>query len=106
MGAPAKKRKKGSVIKITDFLRDRLSALRSHDKESYDAVIRRHFGLPSWKGHEQPLKHYYVIDTQNDLKVFRTKAEAYGEAILLAVKRGQKRTDKRAVGVPKVRELP
>lgn len=100
------KEHKGKPIKVSRTVYEYLTKLKE-PKEGYDALLRRHFGLESRKGHPQPLATYYIIDTPEDLVVKRTLAEAKGEAILLAVKRGQKLTDKkRKDAVRTVRELP
>jgi hypothetical protein len=100
------KRKNGKVIKLSRELAKYLDGLRT-ERESYDSALRRQFGLPSRTGYEQMLKHYFVIDSPVQLSIHRTEAEAKGEAILLAVRSGQKRTDKkRKEAVLTVRELP
>lgn len=104
----AEKIKTGKVIKLSRELYGHLTSLKGKG-EGYDAFLRKHFGLPAKNGHEQPLRSYFVIDTPTDLLVRRTLAEAKGEAILLAVKRGQKfRTDHypKKDKVVCVRELP
>ncbi len=101
-----KKRRDGKVIKLSRELSKFLDGLRS-GTESYDSALRRHFGLPSRTGHPQPLRKYYVIDSPKNLSVFRTQAEAKGEAILLAVKRGQRFSHKEKKDeVLSVREMP
>lgn len=103
-----KKKETGKPVKLSLELTSFLDPFRI-GKESYDAILRRYFGLPSRTGHLQPLQTYYVVDTPNDLIIRRTKAEAKGETILLAVKRGQKFS---SVHYPKkdkvivVREVP
>ncbi len=101
-----KKKTEGKVIKLSRSLTRYLDSIRT-DRESYDSILRRQFGLPSRTGHEQPLRTYYVIDTPDDLVIKRRLSEARGEAILLAVRRGQKLTDKKKKeSVLTVRELP
>lgn len=96
----------GRVVKLSRDLYAHLTELKQKG-EGYDGLLRRQFGLPSKKGHEQPLREYYVIDTPDDLIIKRKLPEARGEAILLAVKRGQRLSDKkRRESVIKVREMP
>ncbi len=102
----AEKIKSGKAIKVSRELYAHLTELKARG-EGYDGLLRRHFGIPSRNGHEQPLRTYFIIDTADDLIVRRTLAEARGDAIILAVKRGQRMTDrKRKESVVKVRELP
>ena len=101
-----KKTETGKPVKLSLELAAHLDPLRV-GRESYDSIIRRYFGLPSRTGHEQPLRNYYIIDTPKQLIVSRTLAEAKGEVILLAVKRGQKLSHKQKIeSVIHVRELP
>ncbi len=96
----------GKVVKISRELYAHLGELRLKG-EGYDGMLRRYFGIPSRTGHPQPLRTYYVIDSPKDLLVRRTVAEAKGDAILLAVKRGQKINHKeKKDAVIVVRELP
>lgn len=95
-------------IKVSDEVLRVLSRLRGHS-ESYDACLRRHFGLASRKGEPQSLLKYYIVDAgEGEAPIARrTLAEARGEAILLSVKRGGKRTDNyKKVPVLTVREVP
>lgn len=102
----ATKAKDSKVIKLSAPLVAHLNGLRE-GKESYDSCLRRHFGLPSRTGHPQELREYYVIDSPKQLSIHRSQAEAKGEAILIAVRAGQKRTDKqRKEPVLTVRETP
>jgi hypothetical protein len=105
MAKAARKPKTGTVVRISRELVAHLGELKQPG-EGYDALLRRQFGLPSRNGHEQKLRNYFVIDTADDLIVKRTIAEARGEAIILAVKRGQRLIDKkRKESVLKVREV-
>ncbi len=102
----AKAKKDGRVIKLSREVFAHLAALKG-EREGFDGCLRRHLGLPSRTGHEQPLRTYFIIDTPDDLIVHRKLSEARGEAILLAVRRGQRLSDKkRKDAVVTVRELP
>ncbi len=93
------------VIKLSDEVADALDSLRER-KEGWDSMLRRHFGLPSRFGKPQPLAEYFVVAAEKPV-ICRTKAEANGEAILLAVRRGQKKSDRKAKDpVIRVREVP
>ena len=102
----ASKATTGKVIKLSRELTSHLDTLRT-EREGYDSLLRRHFGLPTRKGYDQSLKTYYVIDTPDALIIRRKLSEARGDAILLAVKRGQKFAHKeKKDAVVSVRELP
>jgi len=107
--------RKGKVVRLSEevqgyldsLLQTKVSRSGREFREGYDSLLRRHFGLKAKNGHPQPLRCYYIIDTPTQLIVRRTLAEARGEEILLAVKRGQKLNHKqRKDGIVTVRELP
>jgi hypothetical protein len=62
-------------------------------KESYDSVLRRYFGLPTQRGKPQRLKTYFVLDNDGSPLIFTRKADAAGEAVILAVRRKGKQPD-------------
>ncbi len=98
-----RKKPKGKVIRVSEdvekFLR---KAKKGNPKEPFDSVLRRLFGLrPSAPGKDfSPLETYWLAPEA--LTVRRTKAEARGEAIKFAVRKGRTRVLK---GVVKLREV-
>lgn len=104
---PKDKGRDGKAIKVSSDVMRHLTDLKAETKEPYDAVLRRHFGLPAKNGHPQPLRSYFVIDSPKDLIVTRDLREAKGQQILLAVRRGERRTDhQKKDEIIQVRELP
>ena len=96
------RKKKGRVVRLSKEVETYLSRKRK-GSESFDSILRRVFGLPDRKGNEQPLKTYYVIDNGGKSPIIkRDKAEAKGEAIILAVRKDSKKTER----VLTVREVP
>lgn len=91
--APKVKKEKtgrtGRPVKLSKMLFEYLSKEKGQD--TFDAYLRRQFGLMSKQGETQRLRTYYLIDTETELIAKRTLAEARGETIVLAVRRGQKR---------------
>ena len=79
----------GKVIKVSAEVYRHLTALK-RGREGYDACLRRQFGLPSRKGYPQSVRSYFVIDSPDMLIIRRSKSEARGDAIMLAVKKGKK----------------
>lgn len=79
---------------MLNYLAPRIKGLRS-----YDAYLRRAFGLPDWRGNKQPLaegclevtsgKFYLKIDSWDEVE-----AEANGAAVVEAVKRKTKKVNK------------
>jgi hypothetical protein len=69
--------------------------LRKGEKnvESFDAFLRRFFGLPSRKGEPQELKKYYVLPNEGEPLIFLNKAEARGAAVIRAVRRGTRKAE-------------
>jgi len=78
-----KKRKKSVYIKKTD----------SYDFESLDSVLRRVLGLISRSGTKQELKVIYVL-TRPEKIMFEKKADAVGEAMVLAAMNQKRNAEK------------
>lgn len=98
--ATRRKKKEGKVIKISHFLANYLRK-RGSRGESFDSILRRHFGLPDRKGKPNKLAYYYVVPGEKP--IIRTDlAEARGEAIVQAARKGLKK----AVAVLTLREVP
>lgn len=96
-------KKKGKVVKLSAFLAAHITKM-GQKGESYDAILRKAFGLPDRRDNEQPLKAYYLLPGSPLVAKEATAkglAEARGEAILQATKRGLKK----AVAVILVREV-
>lgn len=98
---PVVKKQLGKIVRISRDLEIYLNQ-RRRKKESVDASLRRHFGLPTVKGKAQDLKLYYILDNNGQPMVFRDKSDARGAAIQLAISQGRKKTE----GVVIVREVP
>jgi hypothetical protein len=64
-----------------------------YKQESFDACLRRLFGLPDKKGNAQPLRTYWIVPNGTEPKAFLTSADARGHAIVLATKKGHKKAD-------------
>jgi hypothetical protein len=84
--------KRGKIIRLSRELELFINRKRK-GKEGYDATLRRLFGLPTIKGKPQPLFVAYVIQNNGKPVISMSKAEARGEAILLATKRGHKKAE-------------
>lgn len=88
-----KQRKKyGKAVRISLDVKNYLEK-RQRGSESYDSILRRLFGLPTRKGEAQPLRILYVVPNGEAPITKSTLAEARGQAILLAAKRGAKKAD-------------
>jgi len=91
----ARKRKpdrdKGEVVRLSNAV---IEVLRRKLKkaESYDNLMRRMLGVPSRNNEPHPLEVFWVIP--GTLTAKRSLAEARGEAILQAVKKGKRKAEK------------
>jgi len=94
------KRKSGKVVKLSQAVAAFLRRRGAKD-ESYDAILRRQFGIPDRKGTAQPLAIYYVVPGSPPL-ISDDLADARGKAIVQATRKGLKK----AVAVLTVREVP
>lgn len=96
-----KKPKKGRVIRLSPEVE---LFLRKHRKksESFDATLRRRFGLPTRKGEPQELGIFFVLENSGRPLIFTEEPEARGFAVELAIR---KRTRK-AERVLTVQEIP
>jgi hypothetical protein len=101
MSSEKNKKKYGKAVRISQDVKVYLER-RQRGKESYDAILRRLFGLETRKGEAQPLHTYYVIPNNGDPIIRASLAEARGEAILLATKRGIKKAEQ----IVTVQEIP
>lgn len=72
---------------MLNYLAPRMKGLRS-----YDAYLRKAFGLPDWRGNKQPLVEGYLEVTTG--KFYVVEAEANGAAVVEAVKRKTKKVNK------------
>lgn len=81
------KPKPGKVVRVDPMIWKFLGSQRK-PKETVSAALRRLLGLPSRKG-EDPQGIIYILPESGI--VCQTLAEARGEAILRAVKRGKKK---------------
>lgn len=99
------RKKKGKVVRLSDTIEQFIRRKRRKSDESYDAVLRRLFGIDTLKGAKQPLRTYFILETDRDPIAKRTLAEARGEAIILAVRRQKKRIYKGETPI-KVQEVP
>lgn len=98
-----KEKQRGRVIKLSKEVANFLSRKRlDKKKESFDSVLRRHFGLPSRKGEPQALRTYFILDTEEQPLAFREAPEARGFAIIHALRKKRKKADR----VIEVREIP
>jgi len=88
------KRDKGKPVRLSSevlkYIKryERLSGQRT--REGYDSILRRLFGLPTRKGEKQKKETFWL--PLGGKRVFRDKADAAGEAVLLAHKSGKKKT--------------
>ncbi len=93
MSAP----KAGKVVKLSHeviaWINPRKLRKGEANVESYDAALRRFFGIPTLKGESQSLRKYYVIENEGEPLIFRTRAEARGVAIVRAVRKGSKKPE-------------
>lgn len=99
--AADKRKKYGKAVRISQDVKTYLEK-RQRGEESYDAILRRLFGIPTRKGEAQPLKIYYVVPNEASPIIRRTLAEARGESIIVATKKGIKKAE----SVITVQELP
>ena len=60
--------------------------------ESYDNLLRRMLGIPSRKDEPQHLEVFWVLPST--LLARKSLAEARGEAVLEAVRKGKRKTEK------------
>ena len=74
-------------VKLSGEVIDFLNQRRGKDRASYDSILRRYLELPTKKGQAQSLRTYYVLDNEGSPLIFTRKADAAGEAVMLAVKR-------------------
>lgn len=103
-----KRRKyKGRTLRVSCFLYDELDRLRRG--KSWDALLRKVFGLPDRTGNEQPLVEG-MLETMTGTFLLRIdgkdwsqlEEDAYELAIITAAKRAVKRVSKPL----RMRELP
>lgn len=96
---PLKRRKrstqdKGKPVRLSSqvlqFIKKYERLNEDKTKESYDSILRRLFGLPTKKGEKQEKETFWL--PLGGKKVFRDRADAAGEAVLLAHKKGLKKT--------------
>lgn len=93
MSDAAKLRKKyGKAVRISLDVKNYLEK-RQRGTESYDSILRRLFGLPTRKGDTQPLGLLFVIPNGEAPITKLTLAEARGQAILRAARRGSKKAE-------------
>ncbi len=104
---PKAAKKEGRVIRLSKELDEHLAGLM-RKKEGYDSLLRRYFGLPRRKDRTpQPLRTYFIVDSESSLIARKKISEARGDVILLAVRRGQRLSDKQKKdAVITVREVP
>lgn len=96
-----RKNRESKVMRISPAVVSYLTK-RRRKRESFDSILRRLFGLPTLKGALQELTTYFIIPNGDRPIVRLTKAEANGEAVLLATKKGLRTTEK----VTKALEVP
>jgi len=77
------KKQKGKVIRVSELTYG-LLAKKRQSKMSWDALLRRQFGLPDKRGNPQPLGEWYVLPEA--MQVFDSLPKAKGAAVLNAVK--------------------
>jgi len=93
--------KYGKAVRISKDVKTYLEK-RQRGTESYDATLRRLFGLPDRKGNAQPLRTLWIVPNGTAPIARLTQAEARGDAIVLAAKRGIKKAEQ----VIQVQEVP
>jgi hypothetical protein len=87
-------KRRGVVIRVSREVEVFLRA-KQRKVETYDALLRRFFGLPTKKGKEQPLRTFYVIPDESHAPLcFTSAAVAKGEAVRQAVRAGTKKVTK------------
>ena len=94
-------KRKGPVIRVSHDV-ERFLTRHRRKKESFDAILRRYFGLPDKRGNPQDLRTYFVIPNDDKPIVFTEEPDARGFAIQLAIRQNRKKTE-RAI---EVREVP
>ena len=84
-------RDKGRPVRLSNEV---LSVLdrKLRKAESYDSLLRRIIGLPSRNDEPQHLEVFWVLPST--LLARKSLAEARGEAVLAAVRKGKKKTEK------------
>lgn len=75
-------RKSGKVIRVSDAVHEVLKVKRL-EYRSWDALFRALLGLPTRKGTPSPLREFHIVE--GGQKVWLTKAQAKGEALILKV---------------------
>lgn len=84
-------RDKGRPVRLSNEVISVLTRKKRRE-ESCDSILRRILGLPARNGSTQHLESFWVLPST--LTVKSTLAEARGEAILQAVRRGHKKAEK------------
>lgn len=83
----------GKVVRLSRLILAYVES-RKRGRESLDGTLRRVFGLPDRKGSEQPLRTYFILDNGGRPLVRYSEEEARGEAVIQAVKRGDRTYEK------------
>ena len=83
--------RKGCAIRLSNEVLNVLGR-KMRKGESYDNLMRRMLGMPTKKAKPQPIEVFWLLPKA--LTVKKTLAEARGEAIILAVRRGKKNAEK------------
>jgi len=87
-----KANKGGKAIKLSHELIGVLKK-KQRKNESYDSILRRVLGMPKRSGEKQDLKIIYML-TRPEKIVFDRKADAVGEAMILAAMRKKRNAEK------------
>lgn len=87
-----RKKKAGKVVRLSKEVEVHIRK-RQHAGESFDATLRRMFGIRGRKGQKNDLRVYYILPNGTAPKVSTNLAEARGEAIILATKKGLKKAE-------------
>ena len=93
-GRKRKKASKGEAVRLSDAVIAYLNRQNNNRGLSYDALMRKLFGLPDRKGASQRLIEGYLIPASGAFHL-RTKdyteADANGDAIIAAAKKKSKK---------------
>lgn len=99
----ARRNRSGKIVRLSETVTNYLTKRRKKG-ESFDACLRRQFGLADRRGRAQSLATYFVLENFGNPIIKKTLADARGEAIVQATKR--KLGIKKAEAVKEVREVP
>ncbi len=102
----SKQAKPDTPVKLSADVVSYLNRRRSKG-ESFDAALRRHFGLPGRKGQDNTLQEFLIAPDEERPRAFtlEQEAEARGFMIQKEVRRGNRKVMAKLIRVREVAEL-